>query len=146
MRKLCYITLCILVNCLMTSCHTSSSSIPYVVMEHYFQSNKVEQLPSATITTYEEFQRLFGMAPVMGKHGMPTPVDFSKEYVIAVSKPATDRDTRLLPISLKRDNSGNVVFTYEIETGEKRSFSIVPCLLIKVDNRYKGNVVLKERK
>lgn len=144
MKRLFYLILCVLASCLVTSCHSASSDIPYTVMEHYFQSNKVEQLPSATVTTAEEFQQLFGMASVMGEHGTPTPVDFEKEYVIAVSKPATDIETELVPVSLKRDSDGNIEFIYKTKTGDKVSYKMTPCLLIKVDNQYKGNVSLKE--
>ena len=144
MKRLFYLTLCVLASYLVTSCHSASSDIPYTVMEHYFKSDKVEQLPSATVTTAEEFQQLFGMAPIMGEHGMPTPDDFEKEYVIAVSKPATDIETELVPVSLKSDYDGNVEFTYKTKTSDKVSYKMTPCLLIKVDNQYKGNVSLKE--
>ena len=85
------------------------------------------------------------MAPVMGEHGMPTPVDFDKEYVIAVSKPATDLETELLSMSLKHDIDGNVVFTYNVKTGRKLLYTLVPCLLIKVSKDIKGNVIQNEQ-
>lgn len=85
------------------------------------------------------------MAPVMGEHGMSTPVDFDKEYVIAVSKPATDLETELLPMSLKHDIDGNVVFTYNVKTGRKLLYTLVPCLLIKVSKDIKGNVIQNEQ-
>ena len=135
--------LVVCVSFFMASCR-SASEIPYTVMHRYFQSNKVKELPSATVTTESDFQRLFGAAAVMGKNGLPTPVDFSKEYVIAVSKPETNVETTLSPVSLKRNANGEVEFTYKVKTGESMSYSIVPCLLIKVSRDVQGPVVLKE--
>lgn len=126
------------------SASTKQADIPYKVADGYFQSNQVKRLPSASITTQAEFERLFGAAAVMGENGMPTPIDFTKEYVIAVSKPVTDYSTTLAPVSLKRDELGNIVFTYRVTKGEKQSYSIVPCLLVVVENSYEGNVLLNE--
>ena len=105
--------------------------------------NTVKEIPLPKIETKEEFDRLFGMAAVMGKNGKPTVVDFSTQYVIAVSKPVTEFDTRLSPVSLKRDGE-KVVFTYQTTVGEKRSFTTVPFLLLVVSKEQGGTVVLNE--
>ena len=36
------------------------------------------------ITTEEEFNKLFGMATIMGKDGKPTAIDFTKQFVLGV--------------------------------------------------------------
>ncbi len=121
----------------------SSVDIPYIVARNYFVKNTVKEIPLPKIETKEEFDRLFGMAAVMGKNGKPTVVDFSTQYVIAVSKPVTEFDTRLSPVSLKRDGE-KVVFTYQTTVGEKRSFTTVPFLLLVVSKEQGGTVVLNE--
>lgn len=123
-----------------------TSGIAYTVANRYFLKNTVKEIPSPKITTQEEFDSLFGMATVMGPDGRPTEIDFSKQYVIAVSKPETDIDTELAPVGLQKNAAGDVVFTYKVTTGEKRSYTIVPCLIIIVDKAYDGNVVLNETK
>lgn len=148
-----------LAGSLFTACHThvesgknkvqtevisNSTDIPYTVAKRYFQNNQVKQLPSPQITTKEDFDKLFGAAAVMGANGTPTAIDFSKEYVIAVSKPETDFSTTLDPVSLERDEKGNIVFTYKVIKGEKQSYSITPCLLIIVDKKQKGKIRLNE--
>lgn len=122
----------------------SNVSIPYIVAQRYFQSNRIKRLPSSKFTTQKSFDKCFGAAPVMGKDGEPTSIDFSKEYVIAVSKPETYFTTELSDVSLKRDLKHRIVFTYKTKIGEKQSYTIVPCLLIVVNKKYNGKVVLKE--
>lgn len=137
---------------LLTACHNSglarkasSSDIPYTLAERYFQNNDVKTLPTNKVTTEKDFENLFGAAPVMGKNGMPTPIDFSKEYVIAVSKPETYYSTELMSVSLKRDTSNNIIFTYKVVTkGGKQTYSIVPCLLIIVNNKEQGKITVRE--
>ncbi|MDO4165308.1 MAG: hypothetical protein Q4D56_13150 [Bacteroides sp.] len=156
-----YIVMLALAGCLCAGCQSKSAKaetnpsqtetvsteeqdIPYKIAEGYFQNNQVKQLPSAPITTNKDFDSLFGMATVMGENGAPTAIDFTKEYVIAVGKPKTDIATTLIPLSLKRNADGEIVFKYHTITGAKQSYSILPCLIIIVPNEYKGRVVLQE--
>lgn len=123
-----------------------TSGIAYTVANRYFLKNSIKEIPSPKITTQEAFDSLFGMATVMGPDGQPTAIDFSKQYVIAVSKPETDIATELSPVSLEKNAEGDVVFTYQVTTGEKRSYSILPCLIVIVDKNNDGKVVLNEIK
>jgi hypothetical protein len=109
--------------------------VPYTVLDHYFFKNGQEIPDDPKIDSEEEFSALFGMAAVMGKDGMPTPVDFSKEFVIAVVKPVTDQFTELSPVSLQM-SGGELVFTYSETTGERMTWSMQPLLLVKADRRY----------
>lgn len=123
----------------------TESNIPYTVAEGYFQNNNVKQLPVAPITSQEEFDTMFGCAAVMGENGRPTPIDFSKSYVIAVSKPETEYPTELIPTSLKKDAQGNIVFTYRVvKDSQKRSYKMIPCTIIIVDNAHSGKIILNE--
>ena len=122
-------------------------SVPYTVANNYFVNNNIgDTVPPVKITSREELEKYFGMAAGMGKDGQPTPIDFSKQYVIAVVKPVTDTLTVLKPKSLKRNKKGNVVFTYKVKTKGTQSYSIRPLLMIVVDKTYDADVVLKEVK
>lgn len=123
-----------------------SVNIPYIVAKNYFLNNSVKVLSESKISTQEQFNKLFGMATTMGKDGNPTAIDFSKQYVIAISKPSTDFNMELIPISLQKNKEDNIVFTYKAKAGEKMSYFITPCLLILVNKTYDGEIILKEIK
>ena len=114
--------------------------VPYSELEHYFFKNGQAIPDNPKIDTEEAFASLFGMAPVMGEGGKPTPVDFSKEFVIAVVYPATEFHTELDPESLRLEN-GELVFTCDETVGEKQSWSMQPVLLVKVSRKYETETV-----
>lgn len=115
--------------------------IPYTVARHYFVNNgfKREAHPNAKITTQKEFDEVFGMATVMGTK--PTPVDFSTQYVLSVIGEPTDKRVEITPFSLKQQQ-GTIVFNYNITTGEQRSVTIQPVLIIIVNKDYIGEIKL----
>ena len=91
---------------------TTAVDVPYKVANGYFVRNDVKKLPNGKISKQKDFEASFGMAAVMGNDGRPTEIDFNNQYVIAVSKPVTDRFTELEPVSLKGDGDGGLVFVY----------------------------------
>lgn len=74
---------------------TTAVDVPYKVANGYFVRNDVKKLPNGKISKQKDFEAAFGMAAVMGNDGRPTEIDFDNQYVIAVSKPVTDRFTEL---------------------------------------------------
>lgn len=114
--------------------------VPYSELEHYFFKNGQAIPDNPKIDTEEAFASLFGMAPVMGEGGKPTPVDFGKEFVIAVVYPVTEFHTELDPESLRLEN-GDLVFTCDETVGEKQSWSMQPVLLVKVSRKYETETV-----
>lgn len=123
------------------SCQTKSTvcgqNIPYIVADGYFVKNDAPSVPMGKITSQEEFFRFFGEAATMSSR--PTPVDFKKQFVIAVSQNETDTATTLTPMSLVRNNS-SIAFTYNVQKGQKQSYSIQPLLLIVVNKKYEADV------
>ncbi|MBO7510071.1 MAG: hypothetical protein J6T35_02710 [Bacteroidales bacterium] len=109
--------------------------VPYTQMQHYFFKNGAVIPEEAKISDAARFERLFGAAAVMGENGLPTSVDFAKEFVIAVVCPATDLTTELQAESLRQEN-GTLVFTYRKTVGGRQTWSMQPVLLIKVDKQY----------
>lgn len=120
------------------------ASVPFTELDHYFFKNGQDLPDNPKIGSEIVFSELFGMAAVMGKDGQPTPVDWDKEFVIAVVNPVTDNATELIPGSLSVENN-ELVFTYNEIVGDKQSWSRQPVLLIKVDRKYETETVRLER-
>ena len=116
------------------------SNVPYTELDHYYFKNGQDIPGNPKLDTEEAFASLFGMAPVMGESGKPTPVDFGEEFVIAVVCPVTEYHTELDPESLRMEN-GELVFTYTEAVGEKQSWSMQPILLVKVSRKYETETV-----
>lgn len=156
MKKNFLLAWALLIICLaaVSSCATSRKAegrnVAYKVANRYFFRNDATIPQDARITTKEQFESLFGMATVMGNDGQPTVIDFSKEFVIAVVLPETWNATELFPVSL-RDSGSALTLNYRQTVGEKRSYSIQPCMLIIVDKNYERrkvvlNAEMKEEK
>ncbi|MDO4160143.1 MAG: hypothetical protein Q4D41_06780 [Prevotellaceae bacterium] len=153
-----YLIIAAMVLFTLTACHTKSTvadgnvssvnngseEIPYKVAEGYFLRNDIKQTVIKKIDNREEFDSLFGMATVMGENGKPTPIDFSREYVIAVSMPETYHEAMLYTTGLARNDKDMIVFSYKYTIGEKRSYSITPCIIVVVSNEYSGKVIFNE--
>ena len=116
------------------------SDVPYTELDHYYFKNGQDIPGNPKLDTEEAFASLFGMAPIMGESGKPTPIDFSREFVIAVVCPVTEYHTELDPESLRMEN-GELVFTYTEAVGEKQSWSMQPILLVKVSRKYETETV-----
>lgn len=119
-------------------------AIPYIVANRYFLKNGVETLPPQKITNQKDFDSYFGTAAVMGENGNPTDINFSTQYVSSLTRPETDIETRLVPKSLETNQKGEIVLCYQEIQGQKRTYTTKPLLLIIVDKKYDGNVVLSK--
>lgn len=120
--------------------------VAYIVAKNYFVKNTVEEFGSPKIETAADFEANFGMATTMGADGMPTAIDFAKQFVIAVVLPSTDFSTKIEAVSLEKNAANELVFSYKVETGkEKQSYTMRPMLAIIVDKSASGKVVLKKK-
>lgn len=121
-----------------------TADIAYTTAQGYFVKNTVPPgaLPHPRIDTQQDFDQVFGPAATMGKNGMPTAIDFARQYVIAVVADETDMATELKPVSLRKE-AGNIVFTYQVIKGAKQSYTIRPVLLIVIDKTNEGPVIVK---
>jgi len=118
------------------------SGIKYKIADHYFFRNDASIPESPIITTQAQFESLFGMAAVMG--GLPTPIDFSKEFVLAIVLPETSCSTSITPKSLSADGD-SLILTYSLKIAPESTYIMVPCCLLIVDRQYlKDSAVLKE--
>ena len=123
---------------------TEKNVIPYIVANRYFKKNGIDTLPPQKITNQKDFDFYFGTAAVMGENGNPTDINFSQQYVISLARPETDIETTLVPKSLVTNQKGEIVLCYQEIQGQKRTYTTKPLLLIIVDKKYDGNIVLSK--
>ncbi|MNJ86365.1 hypothetical protein D3C87_38590 [compost metagenome] len=126
---------------------SKEKKIPYTVANRYFVNNSVKDggFVYPKITNQEEFEKLFGMAAVMGKDGRPTPIDFSKQFVIAVIDPVTRNSIELTAKSLtKKENTLTFTYSRKEEKVSNPSASFRYLLIVIVDKKYEGNVVVQD--
>lgn len=140
MKKLILMALCgamLFCSCKSGDNSTAGSNVNFTVAKNYFFKNGAVIPDNPKISSADEFQNLFGMAAVMGKDGMPTAIDFSKQFVLAVVLPVTDIYTEVQPVDVKAQD-GELVYEYSVKTGEKMSYSMRPMALIVLDREYDG--------
>lgn len=122
---------------------TKAKKIPYTLAHNYFVSNKIPdgELVFPKITTKEEFNKIFGMSAVMGKDGKPSPIDFSKQFVIGVTDIISNNTENFSPRGLT-ENHGTLTFSYEkkIENDE-RSYTSRSCIILILDKKYVKNEI-----
>ena len=113
----------------------ASNEVAFEVGKNYFFKNDQKFPTSSKITTAEEFGKLFGMATTMGENGKPTPIDFTKQFVLAIVLPVTNLATEITPGRL--DEKGDTLFYfYDAKAGEAQSYSTQPISLIILDKKY----------
>jgi hypothetical protein len=137
MRKLIILALAALC---FSSCG-QKKEVPFTEAHNYFVRNDVTGSVPTKIGSLEAFERYFGMAAFMGKKGQPTPIDFEKQFAIAVVLPETNHSTELHAVNLK-DNGQKLTFTYHADVApEENTWTQVPMLLIFVDRKFERDSV-----
>ena len=127
MRKFITLALCLFA---VIGCETG---IQYKIADHYFFRNDATIPESPIITTQEQFDSLFGMAPVMG--GLPTEINFDKEFVLAIVLPETSCYTTINPKSLTSEGD-KLILSYSLDIAPESTFTMVPCCILIVDKQY----------
>ena len=113
----------------------ASNEVTFEVAKNYFFKNDQEIPASPKITTAEEFGKLFGMATTMGEDGKPTPIDFTKQFVLAVVQPVSNLATELTPDRLE-EKGDTLFYFYDAKVGEAQTFSSQPISLVILDKKY----------
>lgn len=122
----------------LTSC-SSQQNVSYIEGHNFYANPDMPTSHLLKITSRTDFEKNFGYAPVMGKNGEPTPIDFSKQFVIAKALPETDYATTITPVSLKKTKAGTLQFRYDVKReSQPRTYTIRPFLLIIVSNAYQS--------
>jgi len=128
---------------LLAACATTGE-VPYREETHYFVKNNLSEPPMGKFTSQAQLDSCFGVAAVMGPGGVPEQIDFSREFVIAVSQPVTSVETRIEPVSLRKNGSGSMVLDYRVVRGDDIGYFIQPCLLLVVRGSGQTDVELRE--
>lgn len=131
-----FITL--LVSTFMLVACGSAEKIDYEVANHYFYQIRDSIPTQLKVIDEGQFNRMFGMAAVMGKDGQPTPIDWQRQFVIAKVLPETDRQTEIAPISLLKTANGELQFNYRVSEGTQQSYTTQPVVILIVDRQYAG--------
>lgn len=121
--------------------NVESREVFFEVANNYFFKKDCILPTNPKITTEENFSKLFGMATTMGKNGKPTPIDFSKQFVLAIVLPVTDFATEINPVKVE-EKGDSLLYSYEVKTGEKQSYSIQPVSIIILDKKYENKEVV----
>ncbi|MGH2666453.1 hypothetical protein [Flavobacterium sp.] len=121
-----------------------AADVPFTEAKNYFVKNtfKEDQLTNPKISTQAAFDAIFGIARTMKEDGKPTSIDFTKQYVIAIVNPVTDLETKLSAVTLKQKDNA-IILNYDVQEGEKQSYSTQPLLLLIVDAKYQGEIIVE---
>lgn len=124
---------------------SGATDVPFKVAKNYFVKNtyKAEILPFLKIETQTAFDSIFGIARTAGEQGKPTPIDFSKEFCIAVIANVTNKSTNLIVKKLNKTKN-LITLEYSQEEGESMTYMMQPSILLIVDNLYKCEVKLQK--
>ena len=106
--------------------------MPYEVLDNYYVRNDIDctSLQRLIIDNERDFNEYFGAAALMG--GMPTDINWKRQYVIAVLLPQTNRPTMVTPMEVKQ-NGNSVIFKYRVNRGNKSSYTLVPFAAIALN-------------
>ncbi len=128
---------------IMVSCAVQRKSAPgkptdvrYTLARNYYYVNDADDPQSPMVTTQRAFDRLFGMAAVMGKGGEPTHIDFSRQFVIGIVLPLTNDNTEVVPTRLVA-HGDTLTMHYRLKTTERNmSWTMRPMAIVVVDRRH----------
>lgn len=112
--------------------------------KNYFIKNNYpdKELHSLKIISETQFNTLFGAATTMGKSGMPTRIDFSKYYVVALIGKTNNKSAEIdVKSVIKLRNTITVtVFVTPKEEGKTQGYSSRPVKLLIIENKYQGKI------
>lgn len=133
------ILLALLALLAVVSCRSAKESAPatpisYTEARNYFVRNDVQHFGEMQITTQEQFDSTFGAAAYMGQGGQPTPIDFSRQMVLAVTCEPVNRQVSLVAVNLSASADGTLTLVYRKKAGDARlSYTATPCLVVVAD-------------
>ena len=134
------VLLTILVGMVMAACSTTND-VPFTEAHNYFVRNDAPCPIPMKITTQDTFERIFGMAAFMGKDGLPTSIDFERQFVIAIVLPETNHSTEIQVKRVTNEAEGLAVTT-RVEVSEaENTWTQVPMQLLIVDRAFERDSV-----
>ncbi len=119
-------------------------TVSFTEARNYFFRNDAPMPASLKITSKEEFDRYFGMATTMGDDGQPTPIDFSRRFVIAKVLPATNVRSEITDVSLNETGADELRLRYRVSQGQEMSYTTQPFIILIVDAKYADHRITDE--
>lgn len=119
-------------------------SIDHAIARNYFVKNTISEAQNLKIESQEQFDSFFGIASIMDSTETFVPIDFTKQFVLAIVLPASEFQTTIDLVSLKRGKNGSAHLTYCVFEKEIQSFSSQQAMIIVVDKRMKREVKFLE--
>ena len=110
-----------------------ATPVHHTTLENYFVRNDVDcsKQRRLILDNQQDFDAFFGKAATMG--GLPSTVNWNKQYVVAIILPETKRATSIEPVAVKVTDNDVMVFSYHIKKGDKMSHSMVPFTAVAID-------------
>lgn len=115
----------------------------YVINDYYNQYYYDNSASKLVITDPYEFRQVFGQASLDNRYGVPTDVDFRREFVIAVILPVTNQYTEIEPVSVNREGD-RLYFTYQVFRGAMQSYYTQPFTAVVVDRRDMVEIIFQQ--
>ena len=112
--------------------YNAASPISFTCLDNYFVRNDVDcsKQQRLILDNKADFEGFFGMAATMG--GLPTDINWNKQYVVALILPETNRMTTITPVDVRQDGD-KVVVCYKVDRGEKTTYTMVPFTAVALD-------------
>lgn len=126
--------------------NSQNTAVKYKEAKNYFIKNSYPEknLHLLKITESEVFENIFGMATLMGKNGQPTPIDFSKSFVIALIDDTNNTTEKLTVKSIKKDGD-QINLQYILKKNETPSSANYRfCTIVIIDKKYMGTVKARQ--
>lgn len=116
------------------ACGTANNAkqVTYTEVHGYFVRNDAPPHLPCYYDSKQSFDSVFSCAAVMGEDGMPTPIDFNRQSVIAIIGGETNRPTEYVPVSLM-SQADTLRFKYKVKEAAPTSYTMLPVLLLVVD-------------
>ena len=131
---------------LMSSCAVNLGGVTanYYRMSNYYVNNNLSNgTHKLVIHNQQDFESVFGEAAVMGRNGQPTRIDFSRQFVIAIILPVTNRQT-VIETALLRRLGDRLYFSYIIDEGHATSYTMRPYTAVVVDRNEPSDVIFQQ--
>jgi len=138
MKHMSYLLLLIFLSCQSSQAPRGQrEAISYRTIRGYFFRTD-RQVPEARYCKIENaaaFDSLFGAAAVMGPGGMPDSIDFSREFLLALTEAESNFETQFIIDSMtsRRDT---LTATWHMLQEDSLTFSILSVQLVTVDLKY----------
>ena len=146
MKKTLFLSLAVIaLAAMLSSCAVNLSGVSanYYRMNNYYVNNHLSNgTHKLVIHNQQDFESVFGEGAVMGRNGQPTRIDFSRQFVVAVILPETNRQTSI-EAALVRRLGDRLYFSYIIEEGHATSYTMRPYTAIVVDRMEPSDVVFQ---